>query len=352
MRPRARALALAAAMFCATPPAGTPTAGAEEAGTYRIKARIHPIARFRIGSDQARFGELEFAGGLEMKAASPHFGALSGLRFTDGQAGFIAVTDTGFWLTGTVERDGARRPVGVASLEMTRIAGRDGLPFAGKWFADAEGIAASGDTVLVAFERAHRIVRYRRRGNGAPVWQGADHPPVPARELRRNRGFEGIAIGAPNGPLAGALIGISEYSLDAAGDIMAFVAPEEGEAFEFSVRRSGGFHVTDVDALPDGDLIVLERRFNVRDGIGMRLRRIDDADIGEGATVDGPTLLEADLRYQIDNMEGLAVTADPDGVPRLTIVSDDNHSLLQRSLLIEFRLVGPDVSPQPAAADG
>ena len=287
-----------------------------------------------------------------MKAASPHFGALSGLRFTGGRTGFTAVADTGFWLTGAVERDDAGRPVGVAGLAMTGITGRDGVPFAGKWFADAEGIAIAGDTVLVSFERAHRIVRYRRRADGVLVWQEAAHPPVPAHELRRNRGFEGIAIGAPRGALAGALVGVSEHSLDAVGNIMAFVAPEEGEAFEFSVRKSGGFYITDVDTLPDGDLIVLERRFNVRDGVAMRLRRIDDADIREGATVDGPTLLEADLRYQIDNMEGLAITADPDGVPRLTIVSDDNHSLLQRSLLIEFRLVGPDVSPRPAAADG
>ena len=51
-------------------------------------------------------------------------------------------------------------------------------------------------------------------------------------------------------------------------------------------------------------------------------------------------MLEADLLYQIDNMEGLAITTDPDGTPRLTIVSDDNHSILQRNLLLEFRLVG------------
>ena len=33
---------------------------------------------------------------------------------------------------------------------------------------------------------------------------------------------------------------------------------------------------------------------------------------------------------------------DPDGTPRLTLISDDNLSILQRNLLLEFRLVGPE----------
>lgn len=316
-----------------------------------MEARTRSITRFRIGSDQERFGELEFAGGLEMRATSEHFGAISGLRFTGDQTAFMAVADTGFWLTGAVERDTAGRPIGVSALAMSEIAGRDGVAFTRKWDADAEGVAIHDNLVLVSFERAHRIARYRIE-DGALVWQGATHPPVPAHELRRNRGFEGIAIGAPDSALDGALIGVSEYSLDAAGNIMAFAAPADRPSFEFSVRKTGGYYITDVDVLPDGDLVILERRFSVQDGVAMRLRRIDDQAVTARATVDGTVLFEADMRYQIDNMEGLAITADPDGVPRLTIVSDDNHSLLQRNLLIEFRLVGPDVSPQPSAVDG
>lgn len=323
-------------------------AQAQTAKAYEMEARTRPITRFRIGSDQTRFGDLEFAGGLEMNASSRHFGALSGFDFIGGQTRFVGVADTGFWVTGTILRDAAMQPIGVDDLTMTEMAGANQRPFAEKWVADAESVVVDGLSAWVAFEREHRIVRYRLDNDGPPQWRSSTRPPVPMHELRQNRGFEGIAIGSPSSALAGALVGISEYSLDRNRNLMAFVAPVEGESFEFSVLKTDEFSVTDADFLPDGDLVLLERRFNVGDGVAMRLRRIDDADIGEGATVDGPILLEADLRHQIDNMEGLSITQDPDGVPRLTIVSDDNHSLLQRNLLIEFRLV----SPRSAAADG
>jgi hypothetical protein len=155
---------------------------------------------------------------------------------------------------------------------------------------------------------------------------------------------------APSGtPFPGALVGVSERSLDRRGNVMGFVRMPGGASFEFSVKRRDDYDITDGKFLPDGDLLLLERRFNVQDGVAMRLRRIPANGIVAGATVDGDILLEADMRYQIDNMEGLAVTVDPDGAARLTLVSDDNHSILQRNLLLEFRLVGAttaSISPQ------
>jgi hypothetical protein len=40
-------------------------------------------------------------------------------------------------------------------------------------------------------------------------------------------------------------------------------------------------------------------------------------------------------------MEGLDVHRDADGALVLTMISDDNFSLLQRTLLLQFRLVEP-----------
>jgi hypothetical protein len=163
---------------------------------------------------------------------------------------------------------------------------------------------------------------------------------VPLHELRHNRGFEGIDIAPPTTPYAGALVGISEKSLDKNRNIMGFVQPANDAPFAFSVAREGEFDVTDIAFLPAGDLIILERRFTVQSGVAMRLRRIAASAIKAGATVTPATLLEADMAYQIDNMEALTITRDEDGTPRLTLASDDNHSILQRNLLLEFRLVG------------
>jgi hypothetical protein len=47
-------------------------------------------------------------------------------------------------------------------------------------------------------------------------------------------------------------------------------------------------------------------------------------------------LLEADMGYQIDNIECLDVWQRTDGTVMVSLASDDNHSILQRNLYLEF----------------
>ncbi|MCB1451933.1 MAG: esterase-like activity of phytase family protein, partial [Nitratireductor sp.] len=67
-------------------------------------------------------------------------------------------------------------------------------------------------------------------------------------------------------------------------------------------------------------------------------RRIAGSTIMEGALLDGEILLEADNTYRIDNMEGLAIRRDADGNTVIAIISDDNFSVLQSTLLLEFKI--------------
>ena len=108
--------------------------------------------------------------------------------------------------------------------------------------------------------------------------------------------------------------------------------------FRSHVAHRDDFAVTDACFLPDGDLLILERRFRWTRGIAMRLRRIPAAALLPGHVADGEILLEADGGYDIDNMEGLAVDRAPDGGTILTLISDDNRSWFQRTVLLRFRL--------------
>src|SRR6202035_3484271 len=103
-------------------------------------------------------------------------------------------------------------------------------------------------------------------------------------------------------PLAGTLIAISERGLDANGNLIAFLigGPAPGQ---FSVRRADNFDVSDAVLLPSGDLLVLERKFSLLAGIGIRIRCIALASLAPGAVVDGPSIFSADLDNQVDNME-------------------------------------------------
>jgi len=78
----------------------------------------------------------------------------------------------------------------------------------------------------------------------------------------------------------------------------------------------------------------------------MRIRRIAGADIRPDAVVDGKVIFEANSREQIDNMEGIDVFRAADGTLHLILVSDDNHSILQRSLMLEFRLSDESIVSQ------
>ena len=312
-------------------------AAAEPVGLEPIQIRSVQIEHFQIGTQEMRFGPLEFVGGISMTSTARHFGALSGIDFITPGAEFAGVTDTGFWYFGTVERDARGRPAGVSAFHLQPMVDASGAAIEDKHQADAESIDITGTRVTASFERAHRIVEFAltEAGIGRPLRE-LDFQ-VPRGELRQNRGFETVAASPADSPLSGARVAVTEKSLDARGDLFAAVleGPRKGV---FNVARSGDFDVTDGAFLPDGDLLLLERKFSIATGVVMRLRRVDADAIRPGARVDGEILMEANMAYQIDNMEGLAVWTREDGATMLSLVSDDNHSILQRNLYLEFRL--------------
>ena len=83
-----------------------------------------------------------------------------------------------------------------------------------------------------------------------------------------------------------------------------------------------------------------ERRLAPGFDLAMRLRRIPAGQIGGKDAMDGESVMEADLSKQIDNMEGLSVHSDDSGQTIITLVSDDNRNIFQRTLILQFALVG------------
>lgn len=325
-------------------------AAAAETGFQPIELAVRPIGRFAVASSTTRFGALEFRGGLQLLSTDKRFGSLSGLDFAADGKTLVAVADTGYWFTAVLaEEDG--RPVGIERPMLAPMLDARGQPLASKTVADAEGLRivsrAGHQTAYVSFEERPAVARY----TAAPDLAGArrENLPLPkfVNHLKANKGLEAIAVAPAGSPLAGVILTIAERSLDAAGNHRGFIlgGPRAGT---FSLRRTAPFDVTDAAFLPDGDLLVLERRFSFSDGLGMRMRRIAGATIRPGATVDGPVLIEADLSDQIDNMEGLAIRTDAHGETILTLVSDDNgNRFLQRTILLQFAL-SPPAPPQPS----
>lgn len=308
------------------------------ADTISADIQTRSISNFQVGSDETRFGAFEFIAGLEITSNNNLVGAMSGFRFSENRENFIGVADTGFWFKGTLDRDEEGIPVGIKSFELAPIRDQNGNSSGRKWQFDAEGIALRGDMVFVSFERNARIDGYPLDGLFTAAAMQTVPVQIPSREFRQNGGLEALAIAPKNSPLNGAMVALSERSVDKDGNLFASIADGPGRGV-FKVKRDPPFNVTDADFLPNGDLLILERRFNIASGVGMRIRKIAGADIKKGAVVDGQVLLEAGAGFQIDNMEGMSITTDDQGQIFVTLISDDNHSFLQRNLLLEFKLL-------------
>lgn len=316
-------------------------------GFRPIELRVSPIEAFERGFPDTGFATLEFRGGLEIASPDPGFGGLSGLDYApDGS--LVAVADTGFWFTARpVERDG--RLIDLINPLLAPILDTAGKPLTGKNAGDAEGlrILAGGDRLeaYVSFERRNDVRRYVASPDLAHARANPVRLPKSVRDLNPNGGLEAIAIAPQGAPFSGAIVLIAEHSLDNEGNHRGWIVGGR-RAGAFSVKRSDEFDVTDAAFLKNGDLIILERRFNFTVGVGMRIRRIAASDLLPGRTIDGRVIAEADMRHQIDNMEGMALSAGTDGETIITLISDDNNSIIQRTILLQFALPA-DLPPLP-----
>ncbi len=303
-----------------------------------ITVEAKPIAAFSVRApDQRRFGMVEYLGGLELKSSHREFGGFSAIRVASDGEHFVSLTDKGWWLTGRIVHEGAR-PVGIAEAEMAPMLGPDGRTLAARGWYDTESLAERDGWLYVGIERVNRIVRFDFARQGLLARAEAVSAPPGVSHLPSNKGLEALTFAPRSGRLGGALIGFSERGLDANGNLKAFLVGGTAPG-QFSVKRRDDFDISDSATLPSGDVLLLERRFSWWTGIAMRLRRIAISDIAPGALVDGADLLFADLTYQIDNMEGLSVHLASNGDTILTLISDDNFSILQRTVLLQFKLV-------------
>jgi hypothetical protein len=167
--------------------------------------------------------------------------------------------------------------------------------------------------------------------------------PPELASVERNGGLEALALLDDR-----RLLAITEHSLDASGATRGWIVPLNGggAAAPISLRRHGEFSLTDMAWLPDGDLLLLERRFTLLGGPAMQLRRIARAEIQPSARLDGPVVASLGMDYAIDNMEGLAVRQGLEGETLVYVLSDSNFNALQRTLLLMFELA-PEKAGQP-----
>lgn len=302
----------------------------------------------RARPGDVQFGQLEFLGGLVLTAPdSKYFGGWSGLAMNDDGRDFTAISDSGVWLIATLEYDG-RAPSAVKNARLGPLLAVDGQPLKRNRDRDAEAISlingtVRNGTVLIAFEQNSRVARYDVSDGALSRALGVLEKPSKSANMRRNNGFEAMTV-MRGGPYKGRPVAISERLYNASRNHTGWIWTPSAVK-PFYVSNIGDFDVTDIASSDDGTLFVLERRFRWIEGVKMRIRRIAPGELQPGRTISGETLLEADMGYEIDNMEGLAAIRGADGRVILTVLSDDNFNrILQRTLLLQFVVTAPDAT--------
>jgi hypothetical protein len=307
----------------------------------RAGARAEPLVVHSVAlellpgqPEQSELGRLRYLGGLILAAEGDVFGGYSGIAVDSDGGGLWAVSDLGHWLRLDFTRDAAGLPIGVAGARHLPLADARGQPVARKSLSDAEALRRLPDgSWLVGFERAHRLWTYAEPGGPAqftlPVPPGFDAQPD-------NGGAEAVAVW-PNGDL----LVLSEDKESGAGHTSVWLRQGgmQGEAWsDLSWPARDGFRPTDAVALPDGDVLVLERFFTPLTGPKARISRVAMVSIRPGAVLQPETLAEWARPFSVDNMEALDIRRADDGSLWLYVMSDDNRNSLQRTLLMVFRL--------------
>jgi hypothetical protein len=297
-------------------------------GTYRPAppparslVRFAPVPLDTGDPDRRRLGRLVFLGGWRLASNDPRFGGLSSLHVEGGEA--LAFSDSG-WMV-RFPLPGAR-----AAVEGHIQAVADGPGAATrKSLRDIESMAVAGNRVWLGFERRNAIWRYDRRSWRAET--GAAPPEM--RNWPANRGAEAM-VRFPDGRFLVLAEGHGH-----GGPALLFAGDPAVPGTPVAVMRyqpPDGYRATDAALLPDGRILVLNRRWRLLEGLSAKLVLLHGR-LVPGGLLRGEEIADFHRPVTFDNMEGLSVTREG-GRTILWMTSDDNYSPLQRTLLMKFAL--------------
>ena len=289
-------------------------------------------------------GPLEYLGGLWLRGDDPRFGGLSDLRVSADGERLFAVSDCGNGFMARLRYDDSGRLVGLGEARIVGLTDPDGRPLALNDI-DAESLVAiPGGALEVGFEGRSRIHTY------GPAFEGParrEVSPVALAECGSNGGLELMADAG-----GGKRLLVCEERRGASSTVPAWIGFRDAwEERTYPLTFDGGwtaqpFRPTGGARLPNGDLLVVERRFPP---LAARLVRLERATLEGHGALAPLELARIEPPLTLDNFEGIDVRQDARGRTLVYVISDDNNCAklkgaarhgVQRTLLLLFELAG------------
>ena len=283
---------------------------------------------------RVRVGSLALVGGWRLESSSRQFGGWSALHVNGDRV--VTVSDGGAVLRFRLGRFGHSSEAHIDPLP------RGCGPIDDKHLRDSESLAGgNGGDWWVGYEWRNAICRispdFSRAIRVTAPLAMADWPKRrgPETMLRLADGrFLVLAEGSRGGRPRSLLI----FDGDPTDP-----ATKPGRAL---YRPPVGFDPTDAAQLPDGRILIINRRFGFDTLFTGVLVTVDPARIVAGATIEGTQIARFEPPVLSDNYEGLSVTVEG-GKPIVWMISDDNFMAWQGTYLLKFAIdpVEPPTKP-------
>ena len=265
-------------------------------------------------------GRLTFLAGVRLWSEAKGFGGWSALSINGKK--LIALSDKGRWLSTVFDSES----LVFSNSTMKRLKGLDGKSLKKKDFADAESIALTPDGhFLISFERQHRVWRYQDLRSSPTVIA----TPSDLSGLAANKGIEAMTLLTD-----GRLLLLSEGE----GETTKGWVGRPGAWQAFNYRLTEGYKPTGAATLPSGKLLILERHYAPISGASIRIRELDPKQLDGRKGVEAPLVGDLSSPIPLDNFEGISSSEGKSGETLVFLISDDNFSLLQKTLLLKFQL--------------
>ncbi len=293
-----------------------------------------PMEATPIELGAQRVGRLTFRGGVVLESAEGWFGGLSGMEVLDGDR-VIFISDRADWFEGRLLLDENGTLVGLDNVRTAPLRDTNGRLFEPHEIGDSEGLTQMRDGRLaVSFEERPRILIYDVNRDG-PFGAAVEGPRLAGAErLPSNASLEALTVDGDGNFIVGAEGG--------GGATPVWRTPlnaREPVPARYSYRMRLGYSLTALDRGPDGGYFAVERFYAPIIGARARIVFWPEDSFDEPGEIDGAqelALLAPPL--QLDNFEAISAVRRADGGVRLYIVSDDNMSDRQRTLLYAFDL--------------
>lgn len=292
-----------------------------------------PVPLQANAPERRRAGQLTLMAGWLLKSRSPQFGGWSGLHIEGDRV--TAIGDYGSVLRFRLTPFG--RAVDARIDPLPAGCGRQD----DKRQRDSEALTAVPDGWWIGYESDNRLCKVTSDFSRALALR---RPPSMARWDKRY-GAEAILK-----LIDGRFLVFAERSPPGGvgRPLLVFAGDPAKVGTRVSIRRyvpPSGFSPTDAAQLPDGRILVLNRRFSFAGLFETIVTVVDTAQIESGAPVTSVPIARFSAPTLHDNFEGLAVTVEQ-GRPIIWMISDDNFLSWQGTYLLKFALDADPVTPK------